>query len=116
MSELESKLEFTPSDGGNRARAFLQKHLTYRDGTPRYSVIRADSAAPVIIQTKTMDGKLHLWRRVYFDKKDILFEAVFDGEDHEAYYAAPKQEAAPKKRAARKPSTGTKARKPKKTA
>lgn len=115
MSELESKLEYVPGDGGSRARAFLQKHLTYLDGTPRYSVIRADSSGPVIILQKLADST-KFWRRVYFERNDILFEAVLNGEDHEAYFANPKQEAAPKKRAPRKPSTGTKARKSKKIA
>ncbi len=104
MSELEGKLEQADVAIGTRARALLKKHLTYRNGEPRYTIVREDSCGPVIIQSSTMCGPL-LWRRVYFDKTDILFETLEDGEDHVSYYAAPKQDSAPKKRA-RKTSVG----------
>jgi hypothetical protein len=116
VSTLEEKLEQVEKElraDTGRARAFLRKHLTYSCGTPRYTVIRSDSSAPVIIQTVTMDGKHHLWRRVYFERNDILFESVVDGEDHESYFANPKQDAAPKKKRAGTGKTSARAKKSK---
>lgn len=98
MSDWDEKIEQAEArpEFSTRARCFLRKHLTWSDGSPRYSIIREDSSGPVIIKTQTMDEAIHLWRRVYFERNDILYEAVLPNEEHESYFANPRQEVAKK--------------------
>jgi hypothetical protein len=103
VSELEAKLQQVVETSSTRARALLEKHLTYKDGTPKFSVVRSDDSGPVVLKSYSMDGRIQLWRRAAFETKppDVWFERVADGESVDDYQAPTRP--APKTKRGRKP-------------
>ena len=70
----------TTSDSG-AARCCLKKHLTWKNGQPKYSVLESDSVGPLVVQSiDSMAGQRLIWARVGVESdkrgkvKDLVFE------------------------------------------
>ena len=73
MSTIDEKLERAERTLGGKARCWLKKHLTYRDGSPSYVVVAKDESGPLVVTVKKMD-KTTRWVRVQKQDGDFLME------------------------------------------
>lgn len=62
-----------------RARRWLLKHCTWKDGTPAYAVLLRDEVGVLSVRLQRMGAPTY-WRRVLSEGKDVLLEECTEAE------------------------------------